>query len=262
MRKAVQLPMNIDKKPLEKISRYLFRKKVTAIAIASLSALLLAALVVIHLNSPITIPYEEVAESIEIDVSDDGKVYVTMDNKGGSNDVEYVQDEDGVMVQHISIYTTKWNQLRKTAGSSTFFMTDNDADNPNPVRRIYYYPSEQTGEAVCLYEAPELAGKRNGGVIVLPRLTLNYYILLAALLTCIGAVCCLLNKKEKSRLFVALKITLFPFMYFVSSIVILWNAGDIYNASYYFTGILITTIILYILGYWLLEYFHYRSFNK
>ncbi len=256
MRKNVQIPIDTDTGTLEKIRRYLFRKKVTTVIVAVLSVLLIVVLLGVHLNSPIVIPYEEVAESVKIEAGQDGRVTISMDNKGGSSESEYEIIENGDRVQYISIYTTRWKQFTNmTAGSSSFEI---ETTGENAVSRVFYYPSKENGESVCLYETEDISG----GVVVLPRLTLNYYTLIAVLLTFVGAVACFFLRKEKGRLLVALKVTLFPLIYAVSSVVVLSGKGDVYNAGYYFTGILMVTVVLYIIGYWMVEYFRYRGGSK
>lgn len=152
-------------------------------------------------------------------------------------------------------------QLQKmNAGSSRFqFMTvESGASEEEALGRVYYYPSEQTGEAVCIYE-DETVGSRSGGVIVLPRLTQNYYLLLAVLLAFVGAICCLIWRKQQKKFWIALKITLFPAAYAVCSVIVLRDKQILNGLTYYISGILIATIVLYAIAYWIVEYIRYRK---
>lgn len=259
----VQLPMDRGDNLLSKLSKQLFRKKATAVAVTVLSMLLLCVLCMVHLNSPIAIPYEAIADSVEIGKNESGRLEVNItDNLGGQFVKEDSVDEDGVRTIYIHLYTTRLRQLQKmNAGSVRFqFMTaESGASKEEAVGRVYYYPSEQTGEAVCIYEDEAVAGHRSGGVIVLPRLTQNYYTAFAVLLVLIGVVCCFIFRKKQRHFWVALKITLFPAAYVICSMIVLRNKQILNGLGYYISGILIATIVLYAIAYWIVEYIRYRK---
>lgn len=265
MHGEMQLPPDTETKAISGISRRLFRKKVTVVVMTLLIILLLAVLCVVHLNSPIVIPYEDIEDSVQVDVSEDNRVFITMDNLGGSSESEYSVGEDGSGVQFISLYTTRLKQLMKmTAGTSTFEV-NRDGDRTTEgrsIRRVYYYPSAENGEAVCLYEDETAAVSSSQGVVVLPRLVLNYYMVFAVILSLVGILVCVICRKQEKKFFPALKVTLIPVMYLVSSLIVLWNKDDIYNAQYYFTGILMAAFVLYLMGYWLVDFLRYYGLNK
>lgn len=258
----VQLPKDTETHLLNRLSNQLFRKKATAVAVTVLGMLLLCVLCTVHLNSPIAIPYEAIADSIEIRKNESGRLEINItDNLGGQAEMEDSMDEDGVRTIFIHLYTTKLRQLQKmNAGSSRFqFMTvESGASEEEALGRVYYYPSEQTGEAVCIYE-DETVGSRSGGVIVLPRLTQNYYLFLAVLLAFVGAICCLIWRKQQKKFWIALKITLFPAAYAVCSVIVLRDKQILNGLTYYISGILIATIVLYAITYWIVEYIRYRK---
>lgn len=261
----VQLPEDTGAgaKLLNKLSRQIFKKKVTAVVVTVLSMLLLCVLCMVHLNSPISIAYEEIAASIEIGKNETGRLEINIaDNRGGQAKVEDSIDEDGVRTIFIHLYITRLKQLQKmTAGSSRFqFMTEESgASKEEAVGRVYYYPSEETGEAVCIYENETLAGNRSGGVIVLPRLTQNYYMLLAVLLFLAGAITCFIFRKKQKQFWIALKITLFPLTYVICSVIVLRDKQILNGLGYYISGILIATLVLYAICYWIVEYIRYRK---
>ena len=260
MRTEVHLPKDIDTKPLKRISSHLFRKKVTAVALTALIMTLLALLLIVHLNSPITIPYEQISDSIEVEVSDDGKVSITMDNPGGRAEFSNGYDEDGSLVKYIRCYTTRWNILMgKESGRGTFEIGGTEYTGEETVKKVYYYPSVEKGEAMLLYEAKGAAANTSQGVIILPRLTLNYYTLLAGMLTLIGVVCCVVFRKKPDRFYRSLKGTLLPTVYAISSLVILSGKGEIYDIEYYFTGILLVSAVAVLIIYWLIDYLRFHG---
>lgn len=263
MQQNIPLPKDISTKSLSNICKLLFRKRVTAVAMTILSMLLLALLCLIHLNSPIEIPYEDIADSIKVDIAEDNSVSITIaESLGGSFSSEYETDDVGNPVQYITLYTTRLKQLQKITTESCCFNILNTGDNideKDKIRRIYYTPSKQNGEAICIYEDDAIAGNFSGGVIVLPRLTLNYYTIFAVLLSIVGILICIAYRKQEDKLFLALKLTLLPITYFICSLIILWNKEVIYNVSYYFSGILLATFVLYIMGYWMITFVRYRK---
>lgn len=132
------------------------------------------------------------------------------------------------------------------------------AEIPLPeVDRIGYYPGNNGGETVYLYES-ENAAAQGGGSIVLPRLTLNYYTIIAVALAVICLPLCFLFRKNEKRFFIALKAALVPAIYAVCSIIILWGKNDIYNAAYYFSGILAAAVTACIAAWLTIEYIRCR----
>lgn len=264
MKDNVQIPKDSDKGAdlLNKLSRQLFRKKATAVAVTVLGMLLACVLTMVHLNSPISIPYEAIADSIEIGKNESGRLEINIaDSLGGQSVREESIDEDGVRTIYIHLYTTRLRQLQKVAGSVRFqFMTEESgASKEEAVGRVYYYPGEETGEAVCIYENEALIGNRSGGVVVLPRLTQNYYTLLAVLLSFMGICVCFCLRRRPREFWIALKITLFPAAYAICAVLVLQDKQILNGLSYYISGILLATLVLYGLLYWVAEYIRYRK---
>ena len=260
MQREVKWPVDVDTEPLRKIGRQLFQKKVTAVVLAILGTVLLALLMMIHLNSPITIPYEQIADSVAVKTEEDGSVTITMDNPGGSAEFNKEYGEDGELVEyHIRCYTSRWNQIvGKEAGKSTFEVNREEIGEHGAVR-VYYYPGEADGWAVLLYESEEVPQNASQGLMIMPRLTLNYYMIFGVLLTVVGAVFCLVLRKNKKRFWIALKLTLLSAVYVVNSLAILSGKGSIYDAEYYFTGILMVTAVVFVIGCWVIDYWRYHA---
>ena len=254
MHTQVSLPMDTDVTLLAKVRRQMFQKKVTVAGITLLMFLLVTVLFWIQLNSPILIPYEDVADSIQITQDEGDRASIQMNSMGGSSETIYTYNESGELVETIRLYTTPWKQLTKmTAGT---FYHEWETTGEKAVKEIYYFPHAESGSSILLYSVNPASTDANS--VLLPRLTLNYYTIIAATLTIVGIIVCVLLRQKRSRLFVALKITLLPAAYLICSLVVLLNQGGIYNMSYYFSGILIGTILLYAAGYWFIEYFRHR----
>lgn len=257
MKGEVALPPDVDTTPLERLGKLLFRKKVTVVVVTLLSVLFVVVLAAVHWNSPILIPYEDIKDSVQI-IEENGRVLIRMDNKGGSSDTETYVAEDGVRVTELQLYTTLWKQWTKvTAGESEFEI---ETEGDNAAGRVYYFPAAEGGELVCIYDGTEDTKAPAGGM-VMPRLVLNYYLFFAVVLSIVGIVVCVILWKKgnvsRGKRFLVLKITCLPVAYTIASVVVLANQGGIYHATYYATGILLVSAVLYIVCYWILEYLRY-----
>ncbi len=288
MRQGMELPKEVDPSPLQGIRRTLFRKKTTAVVLAVLGVLLLTVLCLVHLNSPITIPYETVADTIQVEKDENGNLYVSLEDMGGEVDLEYDWDGDGTRILYINAHTTRLRQVQSTPSRRQMYAigeenyalpqyfpegfewedieTSTDQYTVNirfatlrSAQRIYYYPSAQNGETVLVWEDPELKAGYHSLGIVLPRLTLNYYTIIAAVLSGIGLICCLVYRKKGRSFYRALRLTALPICYVTSSMCILWQHEVIYDALYYLSGILLTTLVLYMIVLWVIQYTQYRK---
>jgi len=259
MHGEVKLPADTDVDPLKKISRKLLRRKVTAVGLTILGMSLLAMLTLIHLNSPITISYEQIADSVEVDVEEDGSVNITMDNPGNGVEFSNGYDENGAPQRYIRCYTSKWNQLVGRQGNRSTFQIKKSAEGEKEVSKVYYYPSIKDGSAVLLYESEKAVQNGSQGVAIMPRLTLNYYLLFGVMLTLVGIVFCCVLKKDRKKFRVALNLTMLPAVYAASSMAVLHGKGDIYDIEYYFSAILLITIVIYSIVCWGLAYLQYQK---
>ena len=291
MAQTMDLPKEVDTKPLQGIRKTLFRKKTTAIVLTVLGMLLFTVLSLVYLNSPITIPYETVADTIRVEQNENGNLYLSMEDMGGEVDLEYGWDDDGTRILCINAHTTRLRQMQRTPSVERIYTVSGDSDDlpksPSDgyewrdletleavddqytvsirfaklksVQRIYYYPSAYAGEAVCIWEDPQLQDGHPSLGMVLPRLTLNYYTVIAVCLALIGLACCVVYRKKGRSFYRALKLTALPVSYVISSVCVLWKQGAIYDIAYYLSGILLTALVLYMITVWVIQYMQYRK---
>ncbi len=252
-----------DTSRLEHLRCRLLRKNATTIGISLLVIVLIFSLVMVHLMSPIMVPYEDIENSLTVDKDSNGVITISFIDNGTYSRCDISPGEDGNLEAMISCITSRWAQLFSNSEDAskfpavyTFDETSKDYPEDKQIHRIYY-DSDKNRNYVCLYNK-DTSTSESGGYVSLPRLTLNYYISIAALLSVVGIVCCILLRKKRKFIFM-LKITLFPFAYLLSSIFILAGKGPIFDAQYYFTGTLIVTVILYVIGYWVIRYYSYKK---
>lgn len=245
MQKSVELPLQRSTGALKKISDTLYQKKLVAVLMTMCIMLVLGVLAVSNLHAPIRLSYEQVAEHISVQMAADGGVELGVNIPGCQVEMEFAADENGVRCARMTCVTSKWMQMfgSKQYNIGQLILPENE----NP-QKIYYSPKEN-GEAICIYRAEGIA-EETGGYMELPRLVLNYYLLIAGGLAVMGAVVCVLLRKKKNAFYKALRIEVIPVMYILSSGLILAGVSDVYNAAYYFTGIMLLTVLFSLLCWW------------
>lgn len=252
------MPQNTDIKAIQKIRAKLLRKKVSTICISVLAMMLIFVLIAINVNAPIMLPYEKVEETVSVNRNEAGELVLSIHNSTLEADIEYMQGEDGVYSAEVSCYTTKWKQLfEKTVDANQVIPLVGE----QAIQRISYYPTV-SGENVFIYEDTEALGNHSGGYVTLPRLVLRTYMLFAIILSMVGVVVCVCLLKKKNAFYTALKVTLVPVAYFISSVIILNGKGDVYNAAYYFSGILLSTFLMSVIGWWALSLVRYHKMKN
>lgn len=256
--REMPMPQHTDTKAIKNIKIKLFKKKVSTICVSVLTTLLIFVLIALNVNAPIVLPYEKVKASVLVIKNEFGELAFDIKDPTIEVDVEYSIGEDGVYTAEVSCYTTKWKQKFEKASNRNRVVT---LAGESTIQRISYYPTENV-ENICLYEDAETIGNSSSGYVTLPRLVLNYYMLFSILLSFVGVIVCVCLRKKKNCIYTALKITLVPVTYFLSSLVILSGKGDIYNSLYYFSGILLSTILMSMIGWCALALIRYRNIKS
>ena len=248
------MPQNTDIKAMKNIKSMLLRKKISTICVSVLTMILIFVLFVLNVNAPIVLPYEKVEKSLGVIKNEAGELAFDIKNPSLEVDIEYMMGEDGVYMADVSCYTTKWKQKfeKSSGGNRVVSLT-----GKQPIQRVSYYPTKN-GENICIYEDGETISN-SGGYVTLPRLVLRSYMLFSILLSLIGVIVCVCLRKKSNVIYTALKVTLFPVTYFLASLVILTGKGDIYNSLYYFSGILLSTLLMSMIGWCVLELLKYRK---
>ena len=210
------------------------KKKTVSLLTGFLLGLLLVSIAVIHLASPV---YDKDPDAaLQIEELSDGRIVAVLGEDVSGHDIERVRDpETGSDLVFVSCYSTKWDRLRgKTGGELVLIGGKEDVD------AVYYYPTG--GEDRLLYgKAPGGAG----GVVTLPRLIYNYWLILGIVFTIIGFAAYALCRKRYYAGRV-LSLALLPLAFTVSIPLCLWGRfSEVYDAAYHLSGILLLTAVLY-----------------
>ena len=229
---------NVTTESLTLAQTFVSRRKYINTALGFLLGLVLIGALTVHMLAPI---YSvEAGQSVTVEALPDGQLIAVVDGstKISGFDVDIVKDaESGETQVFISGYTTRWDQLTGRTGQTMVLL-----GSGKDIDRVFYYPGEN-GD-VMLYQRDGVPAM-NGGVVTLPRLIYNAWLLIGAAASVLGlAVWFFCRKKYFGR--TLLKIALLPVAFTIALPICLFGHFDeVYNAAFYCTGIAALGIVLY-----------------
>ena len=228
---------------------FLNRKKYVNILLGFLIGLALLITCMVHLMSPIYL--KDAGSGIMVEELSDGRIIATLDESSVRFDMETVKEPKSQdTTVFLSCYTTRLDQIlgRKT---SDLILIGKTGD----IDRVYYYPS--TNNDQLLYKG---AGSSDtGGVQTLPRLIYNFWLFAGLALSLLGIIIYMIFRK---RYFAGtiLKLAGIPIAFTLSiPICLIGKFDEVYNAPFYFTGIVLLGVVLYVIFMILLNR---RAFSK
>ena len=222
------------------LGRYIAKKKKWLNLAAGFAAgLALILLAVIHLTSPIYIKNADSA--LKIEMLSDGEVVAVLNDTVSGHELETVKDPDAPDSTYtfISCYRTLWSRLFGKKGRTVVAL-----GNQTELDKVYYYPADDADQLIWPAES---ADNSSGGILTLPRLIYTYWIAAGVALSLVGAVLCIIFRKKRAG-GILLKLTAVPVCLTVSTVAVLaGHFGEIYNAAYYLSGIVLLAGVLYAL---------------
>ena len=230
---------------------FLQKRKVQNFLTGLLISLIVVILAAVHLNSPVRLSDPE--SFIHVETLQDGRIIAVVEEPIAGWELEHVSDpEDQSPYTFLSCYRTLFSTWTGRDSEPLILLGSEDTAG-----YVYYYPGKDTDVMLYPYLLyPERKTDQWGGVRTLPRLIYNAWLfigLIASVICCTAAF--LLRKTRWSR--IACKAAGLPVSFVLSNILVLWGKRtEVYNAMYYLSGILIMTILLYLL--FLAGYSRYR----
>ncbi|MCI8647090.1 MAG: zf-HC2 domain-containing protein [Firmicutes bacterium] len=236
-----------DAAPLLRLSRKMKVRKMQTIALTALfvAALFVSAFAV--LDAPIYLPYSE--KTVTVQPLGDKGMLLTFDDEVTDFDYTIYEDPDGgdfcyCEIQAWTSLWDKWFSQGKEALSAKVTL-----QHAKPVL-VVYAPNDET-ENVCIAKYDPNAEKRieknvdHESITVLPRLSLGYYLILAAAaLLVLGIVWFLTRKKETVHVWIE-RIGLYPLAYIISHCIVSGINWASYSLSRDFSLIVFISILLY-----------------
>ncbi len=202
-----------------------------------LIGLILITLFVVHINSPIVLTANSQDDVVRIEALGDGSRIIIPVIPNTECTVERFKENDsGAEYCQVSCHTTRLMQwLNKGRTQAVIVET--------PVDVITYYPGAD-GDVV-LYSGIEMPA----GMITLPRLVYNYWMVLGILFSILlMAVYLILKIKHKHYAWRWLATCGLPMSFTIAIFgTLIGHFSEIYNAPFYFTGILLLTVFIYTL---------------
>ena len=212
------------------------KRKITSTLLGFVLGLIIIIIAVIHMMSPVYI--EDPGNALTIEELSDGSIVAVLDENVSGYDIDRLRDQDsGRSLAVIGCYRTIWDKL---SGKRNEILVR--IGNKNEIDEVYYYPADD-GD-VLIYGDKSAA--EDGGVVTLPRLVYNYWLIIGGFLSAVGIILYMICRKKyyAEKL---LNAVLLPVAFTVSiPLCLLGRFDEVYNASYYFTGILLLTIAVYL----------------
>lgn len=233
--------------PLLKLSRKLKVKRIQTIALTAVFVIALLVSAFAVLDAPIYLPYSEGLVTPE-PLGDRG-ILLTFDEEVTDFNYTIYEDPDGGNLYYCDIeaWTSLWDKwFSQGKGSLSATVTTRFT---KPIIAVYV-PNNGT-ENVCIAKYDPNAENRieknvdYENVIILPRLSLSYYLILAvAALAVMGIIWFLTRKKSELRVWVE-RIGLYPVAYIISHCIVSGINWASYSLPRDFALIVFISILLY-----------------
>ena len=243
--------------PLKQIKRKLWKKRVSVICLTAISIIAIMITAFSYLTSPQYLPYSD--DLLSLSVNEEGKMLITFnDEVSGYSFVS--QEENGVMLYYVNASRTLWDNFSGNQLPREMILEPALPETPYAV----YYTQNSSGEITIsstsdVAPSPSknstedvlLAGVNPtapSAVITLPRLTLNYYLFVAAIVfVVLFAGLLVFRKNQKAKRYLE-RMAVFPLAYLVAHLFIKGFFGASYSIERDLSLIFLVAILLCVAG--------------
>ena len=194
---------------------------------------------IMHLHSPIL--YPEASKVLSVDVVGGDKLAAVLSKDVAEYDIFHFNEgeSDSLNVCTISCYHTLWNDWFGSKEEKIVILGEK-----KDIDLVYYDPWTEAPNTL-LYNPSGMMPYEH--FITLPRLLYNFWLLVGIACSLLGIVLYLILKKKWYKDLIA-KIAMLPLSFTLSILIILLGKFDqVYNAAYYFSGIVLLGLCLYLL---------------
>ncbi len=232
--KPAKIVENTNVKPMKKIKRTLALKRLQAAVLTAIFVLTAAVAVFAFISAPEYLPYSE--ETISVTDNENGSVTVIFPENAANYSCSRTEYEE-----YVEYSLESWTSILERRFSSCGIRSvtvSPQQEKPMIIR----YVQNNGQEDVLLYSDSE---QSSGGVITLPRLVLNYYIVIAVLVFIILMIMRLIVRKKGTVRSVIGKLMLIPISYVAGHFLVMGLGGITYSAQRDFALIMIIAILIY-----------------
>ena len=217
------------------VQELLQKRSIQSLLTGFLVSLILFVLAVVHLNSPVWI--QDPGDALQVEELSDGRVVAVVNCPVSGWDLQDV-DFEGHKETFFSCYETVLDRWTGRSRAQMILLGDKE-----DLERVYYYPGEEWDRLIYSQtDAPDY-----DGVETLPRLIYNAWTFMGACASLLCLVVLFLMRHSRYR-DIMLKVTALPVSFTLSLLAVLaGRRSQVYDAVYYLSGILIVTVLLYIL---------------
>ena len=250
--KGERIETTISKEELQLVSyeginltkELIARKRIENFLIGFLVSLAVLTIAVVHLVSPMYI--NDPNKALSIDTLSDGRIVAVLNEDVAGYEVGTIREVEGESsLTFISCYKTRLNQLLGKKRSDVVLIGEE-----GDIERVYYYPYPDGDKLIY---GNENLNQNFGGVVTLPRLVYNAWMVIGFGISVVGVIIYLILRK-KYYAGKILKALALPIAFTISILLCLLGRFDeVYNAGFYFTGILLLTFVLTLLAWVLLS---------
>ena len=250
LKEPAKIPVKTDAKPLLRIKRKLWTKRLMTVAFTLLLVMALLLSGFAFISAPEYLPYSE--DLITITENADGSITLTFDEQvmhfRSSACVEpYTEGDNGEHYQyvyHVEAWTSLWDRWFSNRSVQSFTISEEYPEGDGPI--VIYYSSNNGKDDVCIYgeEPTDYAG-----VVTLPRLVLAYYLFLAFFIfgNLLGLWFILrfaLPRKTTLRRWTE-RLSLYPLSYILAHFAVKGLQTDSYGITRDFLLIVLISILIY-----------------
>ncbi len=222
--------------PLLKLRKKMKVKRIQTIALTAVFVITLLVSAIAVLDAPAYLPYTE--DLIAVEAVDDSGLRITFDKAVTDFDYTIYPDPDGGDFYYCDIqaWTSLWDKwFSKERGELSTIIFPKEH---YPIT-AEYLPNDGS-ENICVY-----GNINNDGRIAMPRLSLGYYLILAAAALAVSGIAWLLTRKKAELRVWAERIGLYPIAYIISHCIVSGIRTTSYSLPRDFFLIIFISILLY-----------------
>lgn len=251
--KAMQSTLRLSQAqaPMQKWKAKLKRKRWQLILLTAVLACAAAALLFCYIAAPRYLPYSQ--ELLTVSKTEDDAVLIAFREPATHYSVNTSYSEDGsLQIYHISAWNTLWDELVPGASPQNALLRSTSGKAIS----VYYSENRSTEEILLYGPNPN----PDGGVQMLPRLSLIYYFLLAGAAALLLAAMLLLFWRKQQVRAVLGRLLPAPLSYMLAQLLVKGFHMESYALLYDLSCILLVSVLFYLA--WMLGLHLYRTAKK